>query len=71
MLDRASLELDWWIEQVRNWMGGSSKSGTGQVDQVSLEGIERELDRWIERVWNGLSKSGTGQVDRVSLERIE
>ena len=38
-----SLELDrWikrdkWIKQVRNWTGGSSESGTGQVDRASLE----------------------------------
>ena len=34
-MDRASL--------VWNWTGGSSESGTGQVDRASLE-----LDRWIE-----------------------
>ena len=38
-----SLELDRWIKKSgtgqvkRNWMGRSSESGTGQVDQSSLE----------------------------------
>ena len=32
--------LDGWIKRVRNWTGGSSESGTGQVDRAS-----QELDR--------------------------
>ena len=32
-----SLELDRWIERVRNWTGKSSESGTGREDQVSQE----------------------------------
>ena len=44
---RASLELEsesgtGEVNQW-NWIGGSSESGTGQVDRVSLE-----LDKWIE-----------------------
>ena len=53
-MDRASQELDRWIERVRNWTGRLSESGTGQ-----------ELD---EQVRNWTSKSGTGQVGRASLE---
>ena len=52
-VDRASLELDRWIERVWNWKSGSSKSGTEHVDQASL---------------SGSSESGTGQVDQERLE---
>ena len=59
-MDRASLEQDRLIERVWNWTSGSSESGTGDVNRLSLE-----LDWWN---WRGeSSESGTGQVDRVSL----
>ena len=45
------------IERVWNWTGGSSESGTRQVDRVSLE-----LDRWIERK---VSLELDGKIERV------
>ena len=60
-MNQASLEQERWIKRVWNWTGGSSESGTGQV----------ELDRLIELAWNwtgGSRESGTGQMDQASLE---